>query len=141
MDLSSKIGERTSSYRDELDRESVEAFALAVGADPAAGVPLTWVTVCRRGEFELLRRWGIELSQVLHGEQEYEYLSGLRVGMTLEYETELKKITDKKGSSGSMVFLVLETEFREVGVSPTRVVARGRSTFIVKQRDPGARLS
>lgn len=129
MNLDSRIGETAGPYTEEVTQAKVDAFARAVGAEPGA-VPPTYVTRCRKGEFELFGKLGIPLSRVLHGEQAYEYVAPIRVGDTITYETSLARSVEKSGSSGSMTFIVFETRIqgsdgKERAVSCTTIVVKG----------------
>ena len=112
-----------------VEAERVRAFAGAV-AHAGAGVPPTFATVPEIaaglanviGDPEL----GLDLSAVLHGEQEYEWVRPLRVGEAVEAEATIESIRGR----GSMRFLTLRTFLRdEAGL--TVVVAR--STLIVRE--------
>ena len=112
-----------------VQEQRVRAFAAAV-ADPCGGVPPTFATAPEIaaglanviGDPEL----GLDLSAVLHGEQEYEWVRPLRVGEAVEAEATIESIRGR----GSMRFLTLRTFLRdEAGL--TVVVAR--STLIVRE--------
>ena len=121
-------GAKSGSYEEEITASRVGAFAAAIGADPAGGVPPTYLTVFRKGEFEILQGLKIPLSRVLHGEQEYSYESALRVGDRVRYETLLIQAVEKRGASSLLQVLVLETRFR-VGERPA---AAARTTLLMK---------
>lgn len=104
----------------------MKAFAQAVGAREREEAPPTFITVGRKGEFELLQRFGIPLSRVLHGEQEYQYLKPIRPGDSVEYVTRLANVLEKRGSNAFMQFLIFETEFTVRG----EVVSRAKTNII-----------
>ena len=111
-----------------LDEARVDAFARAVDQF-GPGVPPTIVTV---PELQVGLRnvvsdpeLGIDLSRVLHAEQEYGWSRPIAVVETLTAEATIESIRSK----GGMEFLTLRTELRgEAG----DLVASGRSTLIVR---------
>ncbi|MGA9162178.1 MAG: MaoC family dehydratase N-terminal domain-containing protein [Actinomycetota bacterium] len=116
------------AVRFTLEEARVRAFAGAVG-QRGPGVPPTIVTV---PEIEAGLRnvvsdpeLGIDLSRVLHGEQEYGWSRAARVGESLTAEAVIETIRGK----GAMGFLTLRTEIRgDAG----DLVASGRCTLIVR---------
>lgn len=128
MDPSAFIGQTAGPYAELASEDRIAAFQKAIGtSDP--GVPPTFLTVFRRGEFELLERMGVSLAQVLHAEQEYEFFSELRSGDFLDFTTQLANAALKKGASGSLKFLTFETEFARNGVR----VAVARTILVVRE--------
>ena len=121
-------GSKSGPFRETIDADRLRRFADAIGARESDPAPPTFLTAFRRGEFDLLQKGGIQLKHVLHGEQEYQYASPLRAGDTLEYETTLASLHEKRGGSGKMTFLVFETTFRaegrDVGLSRTTILHR-----------------
>jgi hypothetical protein len=109
LGLEARIGLTSATYREAIAPALAAGFARAIGAPDdlaQAGVPPTFVTRCRRGEFELMNRLDLPLERVLHGEQEYAFAGELRVGETLVYRTRYASHAEKRG----MQFLVFETE-------------------------------
>ena len=117
--------------RFEVDGSRVRAFADAVG-HRGPGVPPTIVTVpeIAAGLDHVVSdpRLGIDLSRVLHGEQEYRWSRPVLGGETLTASATIESVRDK----GGMRFLILRTEVVDEAGEP---VAAGRSTLIV--RDEG----
>ena len=70
-------------------------------------------------------RLGIDLSRVLHGEQEYRWSRPVVVGETLTASATIESVRDK----GGMRFLILRTEIRDEAGD---LVASGRCTLIVR---------
>lgn len=105
----------------------VREFA-AVVKSPSVGFPPTFLTYFRQGEFSLLPKLKIDLSQVLHGEQEYEYLGSLKSSDPVDLVTELKSDATKKGATGGLRFLVFETTISQTG----KTIAICRTTMIAK---------
>lgn len=129
MELKSRIGETVGPYHDDVQAEHVEKFRKAVGAHATDAVPPTFLTICRKGEFDLLQRLGIPLARVLHGEQEYVYHRPLEVGSRLTYETKLIQALEKKGSASILQIVTFETDVRDsvgtVATSRTTIIYRG----------------
>src|SRR5215467_1636382 len=55
----------------------------------------------------------IAFMTLVHGEQEFEYLRPVRAGETLTLTGRVADIYEKSGSSGTLDFVVLETEARD----------------------------
>ncbi len=114
--------------RFQVDEMRVRAFADAVG-QRGAGVPPTIVTVpeIEAGLDHVVSdpRLGIDLSRVLHAEQEYRWSRPVVVGEMLTASATIEGVRDK----GGMRFLILRTEVvDEAG----ELVASGLSTLIVR---------
>lgn len=114
--------------RFRVDEMRVRAFADAVG-QRGPGVPPTIVTVpeIEAGLDHVVSdpRLGIELSRVLHAEQEYRWSRPVLVGETLTASATIEGVRDK----GGMRFLTLRTEVVDEAGEP---VASGRSTLIIR---------
>lgn len=112
-----------------LDAERVAAFAKAIG-HPGDDVPPTFVTApeLAAGLANVLsdRELGLDLSRVLHGEQEYEWGRPLVVGETITAEATIEDVRSK----GGLRFLRLRTDVRD---ESGRTVAVGRSTLVVRE--------
>jgi acyl dehydratase len=87
------------------------AAAKAAGYD-ATPVPPTYVFCLEMMDaeqpFELLDVLGVDLKQILHGEQRFTYRAPVTVGDTLLFEPRIAGITDKKG--GAMTLAVVESK-------------------------------
>ena len=57
----------------------------------------------------LLRDLGVDISRLLHGEQEFEHFKPIRPGQTYLCRTRVVDISEKTGRSGPMAFVVRET--------------------------------
>lgn len=137
MDPRELVGSEAGPYEEHLSVERMAEFARSVSA-AMPGIPPTWLTLCRKGEFELLTRAGFRLDQVLHGEQEYRYLEGYAAfedalsskskdELCVGYRTRLAEVTSKAG--GGLLFLVFETE-----VSVLAPIAMARTTIVIRQK-------
>jgi N-terminal half of MaoC dehydratase len=111
-----------------VDEGSVERFASAVG-DDGSFVPPTWVTVpeisAGLGPALADEGLGVDLSRVLHGEEEYEWRRALRVGETVTAQTRIDSIRGR----GDVEFLTLVTSVTGAGGEE---VALARSVLIVR---------
>lgn len=123
------IDRESKTYSETASEARLRAFAHAVRAPSSADLP-TFFTCWRAGEFELLDRMGIQLKQVLHGEQEYEFLAPIATGATVEFRTRLKDCMEKQGRGYALHFLVFETDFRQSGGER---LAYARSTIIFRE--------
>ena len=120
MDLKKYVGRTSGPHEVEISQEKLTAFANSVGAQVVGASSLqssstdlpTFPTLFRDGEFILLKEMGVELRQVLHGEQDYSYKKPIRVGERVTYETRLESVHDKSGSRGCMHFILVSTEVR-----------------------------
>ena len=65
--------------------------------------------------------------RVLDGGMEYEFFSPIRAGDTLAASSVIKEIREREGSTGKMVFLIMETTYTNQNGD---VVAKARSTSI-----------
>lgn len=127
------MGSKAGPYREQVDAKSAAAFCAAVGAPSTERVPGTYLTRLRRGEFELFTRLGIDLSHILHGEQEYSLTSEIRIGAELEYTTVLTQSHEKHGASGKMRFLTFETKVATINPDgETHPLATSRTLVITR---------
>jgi hypothetical protein len=126
-DFKSQEGAKSRVYKESVSRERLEKFCRAVGQKGQALVaPPTFMTVFRKGEFEVFDLLGLKLEGVLHAEQIYQYESDIQVGDDIEFQTQLSHVLEKKG--GALSFLTLETKFN----SGSRTIGSSRTTIIVK---------
>lgn len=108
--LRSEIGNTVGPYFAEVTWAQIKQFCESTGSKHIEGkAPATMMTICRKGEFELLRKFGVQLKSVLHAEQEYTYDNTIVAGDVLKYETTLKSVSEKEGALGPMHFLFFET--------------------------------
>ena len=70
----------------------------------------------------------LDYRRLLHGEQEFEYLTPIRAGDVLRFRSRTKDVFEKQGKrGGTMTFVIGETEFRNQAGD---VVAYLRNTAI-----------
>ncbi|MGK5086994.1 MaoC family dehydratase N-terminal domain-containing protein [Bdellovibrionota bacterium FG-2] len=142
LEWKQKVGLKKGPFEEPLTQERVQDFWGALGVvdrGRARGVPPTFLTVCRQGEFELFQEFGVPLSSLLHAGQEYRYFGEIEVGDVLIFETTLKEVLEKKGKSGLMRFLVFETavQARKSGGGVVRV-ALSNTNVVIKVSEKAA---
>jgi len=137
--LRGKTGERSGLFNEEITPARVAEFAAAVcSTAPLGGVPPTFYTILRRGEFELFQRLGIALSSVLHAEQEYVYLKPLSVGRGthVSCDTEVTKFMEKKGRETILKFMTFETRIfqGERSIEDQTPIGLSRTTIVIREK-------
>ncbi len=113
----------------EIERGKIREFAAATGdtnpiysnraAAQAAGyedipAPPTFGTVVgfwALGHEKQTEELGFPIAGVLHGEEEYTYLAPVYPGDVLKGQQKIVSIVDKKGSTGPMQIITLETVY------------------------------
>jgi acyl dehydratase len=135
------IGRELSTGSATIDAEHVAAFARAL-RDPnpayqgagASTAPLTYpiafMTQAMAGGMDTFLELGLNFMTLVHGEQEFEYLRPLRLGETLTLTGRVGDIYEKTGSSGTLDFVVLETEAKD---ADGKRVFFSRNTIISKR--------
>jgi hypothetical protein len=131
-DVKALIGQRSEMKTFRVTEERLKQFCAAIDAPYEGEAPPTFMTVFRDSEFRVFADMGIELSRVLHADQEYRYLGKIFPGDELEFDTVLSRAIEKQTSTGASHFMVYETEIRArrsgnvvpVGISKTTVIVR-----------------
>jgi MaoC dehydratase-like protein len=113
----------------EIDPERVTAFACAIGADPAAGVPPTFAAVYALG-VTAPQLFGdpeaaVDFAKLLHAEQEFEWERHPRPGETVVSEGRVASDMSRRG----MRFISFETETKGAGGEQ---VCRSRALFVIR---------
>ena len=123
------IGRRLSTGSATVDAAHVAAFARAL-RDPnpaytgpdATTAPLTYpiafMAQALAGGSSTFDELGLNFMTLIHGEQEFEYVRPVRVGETLTLTGRVGDIYEKTGSSGTLDFVVLETEATDAEGKP-----------------------
>jgi acyl dehydratase len=134
------IGRLLSTGSATVTAEHVAAFADALGdPNPAyrgaeATTPLTYpiafMAQGMSGGMETFLELGLNFMTLVHGEQEFEYLRPIRIGETLSLTTRVGDVYEKTGSSGTLDFVVLETEMKDAA---GKAVCYSRNTLISKR--------
>ena len=118
--LKESVGKRSNKVKNIVERGAIKKFAEAIGdlhpiyTDEETGrnsryknniAPPTFPRVFDYGEIEDLK---LPNKGLIHGEQIYNYNRPLVVGEEIVCYSEVKNFFEKKGSNGSMLFLVLK---------------------------------
>jgi hypothetical protein len=113
----------------EIGAERSAAFASAIGAHPADGVPPTFAAVYSLGVTapQLLtdEEAAVDFARLLHAEQEFEWHRHPRVGETVTSRGQVASDVSRRG----MRFLSFETDTVDADGSP---VCRSRALFIIR---------
>ena len=107
-----------------IDPDRVAAFARSLGADPADGVPPTYAVVYTwdATAHQVLEdpEAGIELANLIHTDQEFEWARRPRVGETVVARSRIAADLYRRG----VRFLTVETEVTGGGEPLCRSTAR-----------------
>jgi acyl dehydratase len=110
--LKDQVGITSQTYSEEITQNRLTSFCQAIGSqvrvDDAA--PPTFLTLFRKGEFELLKQIGFDLSQVLHSEQEYQLENSIHTGDQIIFETRLAQVIEKRRPPLKLNFLFFENQ-------------------------------
>lgn len=134
-ELESAVGWKSGPHREKVTAERIDLFRRAVAAKERPVAPPTFLTILRKGEFELFQRMGVDLANVLHAEQEYQYDNRILPEDELIFQSEVVQVLGKSGSTGSLRFVTFEStveaergrrrkERISIGKSRTTVVVR-----------------
>lgn len=141
------IGREFPPFSYEAERGKVREFLLALGEDERAAnlsgdpaLPPTFPTVFTfwggRGMDEgPLKAIGVEIWNVLHAEQEYQYLSPIHIGDTITGRTRIGNIYTKGGRAGQLEFVEMVTDYTNQRDEP---VLQEVVTIIVRGQGGGA---
>jgi hypothetical protein len=113
----------------EIDPQRVAAFARAIGADPAAGVPPTFAAVYSLG-VTAPQLFGddeaaIDFAKLLHAEQEFEWSRHPEPGETVSSQGRIASDLRRRG----MRFVTFETETKGAQGDD---VCRSRALFVIR---------
>lgn len=107
-----------------ITRAHVEAFAQATRSEHYVDCPPTYPTTFRSTEFEWIGILGIDLHNLLHTEQEYEYLKPLREGDIPLVASRVTEYRERRG----LLFVEVTSDVTVAG----DVVLIARSSFVVR---------
>jgi acyl dehydratase len=143
------IGRVLSTGSATVAAEHVAAFARALGdpnplyVDPEAArrgpfgalvapptYPIAFMAQAMAGGMDTFLELGLNFMTLVHGEQEFEYARPIRAGETLTLTGRIADVYEKTGSSGTLDFVVLETEARDAEGRP---VFFSRNTLISRR--------
>lgn len=143
----SVIGKEYPPYPVTVERGRIKDFARAIGdlnpfyLDDRVGQASPWGDVIAPPTFPtsfrdesadsaaVLRDLGVDISRVLHGEQEFELVRPMKPGETFLCRTRVVDIYEKSGRSGPMAFIVRETAITD---RANEVVATMRHITVVR---------
>ena len=130
-----------------VERGKIKEFARAIGdlspfyLDDAVGRASEWGDIVAPPTFPItfrdenadtgvmLRDLGVDISRILHGEQEFEHFKPVRPGQTYLCRNRVTDIYEKAGKSGPMAFVVRETTVTD---ADNDIVAVMRGTTVVR---------
>jgi acyl dehydratase len=92
--------------------------------------PIAFMVQAMSGGMETFLELGLNFATLVHGEQEFEYTRPIRAGETLTLTGRIGDVYEKVGSSGTLDFVVLETEARD---QAGEVVFFSRNTLISRR--------
>lgn len=134
------IGVALPVFMVEVTAERLAAFAHAIGETDSRFAqeiaPPTFLKVIEgenNSSRAILVALGVQLKYVLHAEQQFDYVSQVRVGDLIGVERRVVDIYDKR--NGAMEFIVIETVMTVMNRTVQTVA--GRSRQIVLVRNPG----
>jgi hypothetical protein len=114
-----------------LEADHVAAFARAVGADPADGVPPTYAAVYALGTTapQLFHdpEASVDFARLLHAEQEFEWRRHPRVGETVTARGRVTADVERRG----IRLVTFETEVTSAG----EPVCRSKALFVIRGAD------
>jgi hypothetical protein len=113
----------------EIEPERVAAFARAIGADPADGVPPTFAAVYSLG-VTAPQLFGdtdaaIDFGKLLHAEQEFEWSRHPQPGETVSSQGRIASDVSRRG----MRFVSFETETKGAHGDE---ICRSRALFVIR---------
>lgn len=140
-------GKEYPPYAVTVERGRIKDFARAIGdlnpfyLDDRVGAASEWGDVIAPPTFAitfrdetadtgaLLRDLGVDISRVLHGEQEFELFGPLLPGRTYLCRSKIVDLYEKTGRSGPMAFVVRETAVTD---GTGEIVATMRQTTVIR---------
>jgi N-terminal half of MaoC dehydratase len=132
------IGFRLPPFTVTVDGGRLRQFAAAIGVGAGGHSdehpPPTYLKVIEgegNSSREILAALGVNLTRVLHAEQEFEYHAAFRSGDALTVERVVSDIYERKG--GQLEFIVVDSVIRHAGGA---LVARTQQVILV--RNPAA---
>lgn len=108
-----------------ITADSIRKFAEATLSVHATACPATFPTVFRSAEFKWLSVLGIDMRNLLHTDQEYEYFSDWKVGDLPVITTAMEEFRERRG----LLFVSLETVITCSGEKRVRAC----SSFVVRK--------
>ncbi len=140
-------GREYPPYTVTVERGRIKDFARALGdmnpfyLDDRVGAASEWGDIVAPPTFPItfrdeaadtgvfLRDLGVDISRILHGEQEFELHRPITPGETLLCRPKVVDIYEKSGKSGAMAFVVRETSVTD---KANELVATLRGVTVVR---------
>jgi acyl dehydratase len=141
------IGKEYPPYAVTVERGKIKEFARAIGdqnpfhVNDAVGRASEWSDIIAPPTFgitfrddsaeagAMLRDLGVDISRVLHGEQEFELHRPIRPGQTYLCRAKVLDVYEKSGRSGAMAFVVRQTTVTD---AQNEIVATMRAITVVR---------
>ena len=127
--MAAVAGRTYPAVKFEIERERVEEFARAIGADPADGVPPTFAAVYSLGATapQLFgdEEAAVDFAHLLHAEQSFEFDRPPRVGEIVTSRGNVASDTERRG----MRFIRFESETAD---SKGARVCRSSALFVIR---------
>ena len=112
-----------------ITQTKTDAFLKGTHSHYAQAIPPTYVTLFRRAEYDWLARLKIEIPELLHGDQQYEYLAPLQTDQPIQVRTKLASWKERNTPKVRLIFVVMESE-----IFCNQILAvRSRTTFVVRR--------
>lgn len=128
--LKSRVGWRGDEHLELVEAGHVRRFCEAIGDDDPRWLveaPPTFVVALGGGETPQLPE-ALEYGKGwLNGGDRFEYLEPIRIGDEIRSQTVLTDVYEKRGGSGSLLFLIFDTEYVN---QDGRIAVRVRGTRI-----------
>lgn len=141
------LGKEYPPFAVTVERGKIKEFARAIGdlnpfyldddvgaASPWGDIiaPPTFGTSFRHEGFQdlFLQDLGVDISRLLHGEQEFEIVRELTPGQTYLCRTKVVDLYEKAGRSGPLAFVVRETAVTD---RSDEIVLRMRHVTVVRR--------
>lgn len=113
----------------EIDADRAAAFARAIGADPADGVPPTFAAVYSLGvtapQLFSDEDAAVDFARLLHAEHEFEWRRQPKAGETVTSRARIASDTSRRG----MRFLAFETDTVD---STGASLCRSKALFVIR---------
>lgn len=91
-----------------ITKDRVELFKSAVRLQYTEGIPPTYATTFRKGEFAFLDRFHVNLKNLLHTDQQYEYITPFCLDDIPEVTTEFVSTKERRG----MIFVSIKSQVK-----------------------------
>jgi len=144
-----RVGDAAPPFTYAVTAESIRDYCLAVRNEsplyldeaaaargPFGGIvapptyPIAFMTQAMAGGMDTFLELGLNFMTLVHGEQEFEYRRPIRAGETLTLTGRIADVYEKTGGSGTLDFVVLETE---ATAADGRQVFFSRNTLISRR--------